>query len=202
MNQNNPATPEAIAAAKEIENKYLGIPFQQTEKIASIIQKHYAAKDAEIERLRKKVLVPQNWTVEDPGMLREQIRVADVAYNHLVQERDQLTARVAELEKALKTVVDSACPHPMENGSMYEAWHIARKALAATGVDALTRLQELERKAKALDWLEKQSQKFRDTYALVASEAPSIKPGWKYYADGVIGDSLLSAIESAMEKQA
>lgn len=28
------------------------------------------------------------WTIEDPRMLREQIRIADKAYNHLLQEFD------------------------------------------------------------------------------------------------------------------
>ncbi len=48
-----------------------------------------ASAAAEIERL-------ETWTIEDPRMLREQIRVADIAYNHLHSEFQKLVTEVNE----------------------------------------------------------------------------------------------------------
>jgi cobyrinic acid a,c-diamide synthase len=48
--------------------------------------------EREIEELKK-------WKNEDPRMLREQIRVADEAFNELHQENLRLTKELAELKQ-------------------------------------------------------------------------------------------------------
>lgn len=46
-------------------------------------------------------------------------------------ERAKLAAaRERELVEALKTILASASPHPMEHGAMYEAWQKGKAALA------------------------------------------------------------------------
>lgn len=42
----------------------------------------------------------------------------------------KLECEIRRLRDALKTVLASAHPHPMENGVMYEAWETAKKALS------------------------------------------------------------------------
>jgi len=61
-------------------------------------------------------------------------------------------------------------------------------------------LSELRRDKERLDWLEESAQKHRDTYCLVASEAPAFTPGWKYFVAGKQGKSLREATDTAMEK--
>lgn len=52
------------------------------------------------------------------------------------QQRDKLKQQNKELLRALKTVLASAHPHPMENGQMYAAWETAKAAInAAQGKD-------------------------------------------------------------------
>lgn len=53
----------------------------------------------EWRQLRTQLNEALKWKEEDPRMLREQIRVADVAYNHLVQERDSLRSEVNSWKK-------------------------------------------------------------------------------------------------------
>lgn len=48
------------------------------------------------------------------------------------EEHAEIVRRVnayPEVVRALKIVLASAHPHPMENGAMYEAWQTARKVL-------------------------------------------------------------------------
>jgi len=52
-----------------------------------------------LERLTSELAQEKKWKIEDPRMLREQIRVADVAYNSLHERYQSLSARVAGLEK-------------------------------------------------------------------------------------------------------
>jgi septation ring formation regulator EzrA len=51
------------------------------------------------------------WKEEDPRMLREQIRVADAAYNFLHGEHRKLQKRLEEAETIFQNIIDS-CAHP------------------------------------------------------------------------------------------
>lgn len=48
-------------------------------------------------QLERELWEEKKWKQEDPRMLREQIRVADVAYQQLLSERDELKKRTEEL---------------------------------------------------------------------------------------------------------
>lgn len=124
-------SPETIAAAREIYPDE-PLPFwtreDELERIASIIQKHYAAKDAEIEELKQQSSINclewqdwERWATEvltdfiipfDNHKAGMRFALVDFIYN-LRQERDQLKARDAELEKALcffQSVIKSGEP--------------------------------------------------------------------------------------------
>ena len=58
------------------------------------------------------------------SMTQEQINVG------LFDEVKKLQREIRRLRGALKTVLESAHPHPMENGAMYEAWEQAKKVLS------------------------------------------------------------------------
>jgi hypothetical protein len=59
----------------------------------------------------------------------------DVGWEDACRELERESTR---LRKALKTVLASAHPHPMENGAMYEAWEFAKKALTPNTVNRIT----------------------------------------------------------------
>lgn len=52
-----------------------------------------------------------------------------------------------------------------------------------------------------LNWLEKQAKNYRHPADLIASEAPAVKPDWKFYANRSVGATLREAIQKAMEKE-
>jgi len=49
--------------------------------------------------LERELNAALRWKEEDPRMLREQIRIADSAFNHLKQEVDGLKETLEQLEK-------------------------------------------------------------------------------------------------------
>lgn len=64
----------------------------------------------------------------------------------------------------------------------------------------LTQLAEAKRDTERLNELQKLAQKYRDySFSLIASEAPSTTPGWKYFVEGKKGDTLREAIDSAQK---
>lgn len=153
------------------------------------------------------------------------------------QERDQLAARVAELELHAKNLIKDDSPYPLDetanilvqaaqtlleeknyDGLIHERIAVARNfatlipsavdlmrgVLSSSTSSALARLQELERKAKALDWLEDKAQDYTVSFCYFSSGRIDVVI--KNPDNGTLlachsMPSLLSAIESAMEKQ-
>ncbi len=89
---------------------------------------------SQVEELGKRLLVPQNWTVEDPRMLREQIRVADEAFNHLNETCNTLRSQLlaSELAKERMRVALEAWRIKTSNGydEVIELSAIAKEALS------------------------------------------------------------------------
>jgi len=108
----------ATRIARDLSPGHWYLP-EQAAWINDARNKIQTAINSECEVLRKELAQEKIWKVEDPRMLREQIRVADVAFNDLHErhkqllrrdnirnatvdalrdEHDTLTARVKELE--------------------------------------------------------------------------------------------------------
>jgi hypothetical protein len=105
-------------------------------------------------------------------------------FNHLCDERNQLAARVVELEKALKELI--ALREQLGNPSLTpidkRRFVALEELLRSSPSTALQHLQDLERKAKALDWL-------------------NTVDGMDWFSYCEYGDATLEAIEAAMKEK-
>lgn len=82
-------------------------------------------------------------------VLRKTVEFLDTQLGTQYQIEDTLRARVAQLEGAIRKMLDSAVPHPVEHPTMTAAWESARATLTGSTTDWLDR-QRREAVVKAL----------------------------------------------------
>jgi hypothetical protein len=140
-----PRTRELSRANEEAENWKAACECEHQDKVWQL--EKLAAAKAEIVELKK-------WKEEDHRMLREQIRVADAAYNTLQLHADNAEKQVAELRMILEKFINpideviqmhsdpdsvgyNTCDRPGEQclwcENAKEALTLARKALGKPG---------------------------------------------------------------------
>lgn len=91
----------------------------------------------EVDRLGAALAEALKWKEEDPRMLRDQIRVADVAFNHLHREAEALKTQNKTLRDALLAVVAAEDSNREELGLLM--WMVYR-----SNVDSDTKARSMK----------------------------------------------------------
>lgn len=175
-------TDQELAAAREInENLDPQMSDEAVIKCATIIHKHN-------EQLRREL---SNW--------KEECCISTAGKMAADCKCDQLAARCAELEKAieLKNVCLCFLNSVVKSGEQWSEHceNMFQEALSAKGYtpsDSLKHLQELERKAKALDWM---------NTTLTGVNYNIEACCWMTDVESQSGNTPLEAIEAALNKQ-
>lgn len=88
---------EAVRLVREY-NDSVKVPPPTAPLVEQLLRSELELFKDEAKQLQAQLEQEKKWKVEDPRMLREQIRVADVAFNHLLKEHQELLADKVRLD--------------------------------------------------------------------------------------------------------